>query len=198
MWCAPQPCPGARASRRRLVATMLALAATLPLTPQALVSAPAAPTEYEVKAVFLYNFSQFVEWPEASLAGTTSPFVIGIVGEDPFGPHLDEAVKGETVLGHPLVVQRYASVADVGTAHILFIGNTASGQLADLLVALEGRATLLVTDIDRAAERGAIIQFANEQNRLRLRINVAAAKAAGLTISSKLLRPATIIATERG
>lgn len=158
----------------------------------------AAPNEYQVKAVFLFNFSQFVEWPAQAFAAADAPFTLCVVGEDRFGAQLDAAVQGESVQGHKLVVKRYRDPGQMGTCHILFIGDSEMGQLESILGSLDGQATLTVSDIDHSAERGAIIQFANENNRLRLRINVAAAKSVGLTISSKLLRPAEIVGSGRG
>jgi hypothetical protein len=173
--------------RALAVALLVAAAPALP-----------APAEYQVKAVFLFNFSQFVEWPAQAFAAPDAPFVIGVVGEDPFGAQLDAAVRGETVMGHPFVVKRYRRAEDVEPCHILFIGDTELARLGNILTSLDGRAILTVSDIDRAAERGAMIQFANDHNRLKLRINVAAARAAGLTLSSKLLRPAEIVGENKG
>ena len=158
----------------------------------------AAPSEYQLKAVFLFNFAQFVEWPAQAFAAADSPFIIAVVGEDPFGAELDAAVRGETVMGHPLLVKRYQKVRDLEPCHILFISSTELKQLEKILTLLDRSAVLTVSDIDRAAERGAMIQFSNERNRLRLRINVEAAKAAGLTLSSKLLRPAEIVGERQG
>ncbi len=159
----------------------------------------AAPSEYQVKAVFLFNFSQFVEWPAQSLGSPAAPFFICIVGEDRFGMQLDATVRGENVQGHPLVVKRYAHPAAIEpSCHILFIDNSEAAQLDSITGALGGHAVLTVSDIEHSAEHGAIIQFTNDRNRLRLRINVAAARSAGLTISSKLLRPAEIIGEGRG
>jgi YfiR/HmsC-like len=159
----------------------------------------AAPSEYQVKAVFLFNFSQFVAWPPQAFSAADSPFSICIVGEDPFGPELDATVRGENVQGHPFVIRRYSNPGALESAcHILFIGDSSVTQLEKILGRLDERAILTVSDIDHSAERGAMIQFASEHNRLRLRINVAAAKAAGLTISSKLLRPSEIVGAERG
>src|SRR4051812_12710985 len=62
-----------------------------------------ASREYQIKAVFLYNFAQFTEWPKSAFSGETSPMIIGIVGSDPFGPALTETVHGESVQGHPVV-----------------------------------------------------------------------------------------------
>jgi hypothetical protein len=151
--------------------------------------------EYQIKAVFVFNFSHFVEWPPQGLVTPTQPFVIGILGSDPFGSRIDEAVHGELINQHPLVIRRFHSVADLGDCQILYIDRSEAAKLTDILAALRHRDTLTVTDMDDAAQRGVMIQFVTENNRIRLRINVDAAKAAGLTISSKLLRPAEIVGT---
>jgi len=197
------PQPPAWKARARLIGPLLAVLSWAVLTCWA-VSPPgphlaaAAPTEYQVKAVFLFNFSQFVEWPAQALGAPDAPFSICILGEDRFGSELDATVRGESVQGHPFVVRRYHNPADVAACRILFIGDSQLTQLEKVVRSLEGSATLTVSDIDHSAERGAIIQFTSEHNRLRLRINVAAAKAAGLTISSKLLRPAEIVGSGEG
>ena len=161
--------------------------------------AAAGPGEYQVKAVFLFNFAQFVVWPSQAFGAPDAPFSICIIGKDPFGAELDAAVRGETVQGHSFVVRRYRNPGDIELAcHILFIGESLPAQLENIVSSLGERAILTVSDIDRSAERGTMIQFASEHNRVRLRINVAAAKAARLTISSKLLRPSEIIGADPG
>jgi YfiR/HmsC-like len=175
-----------------------AAAALIALAWLAAATSASAPSEYQLKAVFLFNFAQFVEWPSQSFGAPDAPFVIGVVGEDPFGGELDAVVRGETVLGHPLVVKRYRTLSEVKPCQILFISESELSRLDNILSSLDRRAVLTVSDIYRAAERGTVIQFTNERNRLRLRINVAAAKAAGLTISSKLLRPAEIVDKREG
>ena len=72
----------------------------------------ASPTEYQVKAVFLFNFSRFVEWPAAAFESADAPFVVGVFGHDPFGSDLDEVMKGKSVNGRPLVVRRLRSAAE--------------------------------------------------------------------------------------
>jgi uncharacterized protein DUF4154 len=158
----------------------------------------AAPSEYQVKAVFLFNFAQFVDWPAEAFPRPQAPFVIGVLGEDPFGARLDEVVRGERVNGRPLVVERYRSVAEIRNCNILFIGNSEAGHLDEILAALKGRSILTVGDADAGGQRGVMIRLVNENNRIRLRIDVAAAKAGNLTISSKLLRPAEIVGGGEG
>lgn len=174
-----------------VLAAVLSLAAALPGRAQA------PPTEYEVKAVFLFNFSQFVDWPEAAFADGRSPLIIGVLGNDPFGATLDEIVRGETVNGRPLAVRRYQSPDQVDTCHILFIARSQDAQLDAIVAALKGRSVLTVGDFEGFTRRGGMIRFATVGNKIRLRINLGAAQEAKLTISSKLLRPAQIVAPGR-
>jgi hypothetical protein len=159
------------------------------------ISAAEAPTEDQVKAVFVFNFSHFVEWPPQAFASAAEPFVIGVLGSDSFGDRLDEAVRGEHLDQHPLSVRRFRSVAEVSGCHILYIEKAELAQIRQIIATLNHRSTLTVADAQGSAERGVMMQFVTENNRIRLRINVEAARIAGLTISSKLLRPAEIVAT---
>ncbi len=159
-------------------------------------AAGAEATEYQVKAVFLFNFSHFVEWPATALSAPNLPFVICILGEDPFGPRLDEAVRGEQINQHPLAIRRLQSTGDAGDCQILYIARSEAIRVPAILAARDHRSMLTVADMERGAERGVMIELAMENSRIRLRINVEAARAAGLLISSKLLRPAEIVGTK--
>lgn len=155
----------------------------------------AAPfSEYQVKAVYLFNFGQFVEWPADAFATPSTPFVIGIVGKDPFGGMLDNVVRGESLGARPIEIARYQSADDVKHCNILFIGRAEAAKLPDTVAALRGRSILTVTDVAGGERDGAMIVLVTENNRVRMRINPTAAKASRLQISSKLLRPAEIVA----
>ena len=174
-----------RSSLMRLSIMLLCLASTC--------WAAAAPSEYEVKAVFLFNFAQFVEWPDGAFPSSDTPFVIGVLGKDPFGSQLDSVVHGETAARRPMVVERYRDVGEVHNCNILFISRTETGSLPQILTQLRGRSILTVTDADDENRNGVMIQLVNRNNRIRLRIDLGAVKASNLTISSKLLRPAEIV-----
>jgi hypothetical protein len=154
--------------------------------------------EYQIKAVFLFNFAQFVEWPPEAFAGPGEPFVIGVLGDDPFGPYLDEAVRGERVNNRPISVLRFARVEDIKTCHILYISRSESGRLQEILSAIKGRSILTVSDVEAAGPLRGMIRFVTENNKVRLRIDNEAAKSAGLKISSKLLRPSQVVSLRRG
>ena len=159
-------------------------------------AAVAAPSEYQVKAVFLFNFAQFVEWPAQAFPDPQAPFVIGVLGKDPFGPDLDTVVRGETVDHRPLAIERYRNIGELHNCNILFIGRSEVGELPHILEVLKGRSILTVTDAEDGDPGGVMIRLVNRSNRIKLRIDVGAAKAGNLVISSKLLRPAEIVGGE--
>jgi len=186
----------ARAGRRRwLGGLLLALALS---APRAAAEAPAPPPEYQVKAVFLFNFAQFVDWPAQAFPDAGAPLVIGVLGDDPFGTYLDELVRNEKIGGRPLVVRRFERVQDIRECHILFVSRNAAGQFDRIAADLQGRSLLTVGDTENFSRLGGMVRFVTENGKIHLRINVEAAKESGLTISSKLLRWATIVTKEKG
>ena len=178
--------------RRRLLQTGFFLLALLTAGGPSLRAETPVSKEYQVKAIFLFNFAQFVKWPRAAFARAGEPFRIGILGDDPFDAFLDETVKGEKVDGHPLIVQRYTSVEEAKDCQILFISRSESERMENILAGLNGRAIITVSDIEGFIKSGGIIRFVTEENKVHFRINPEAAKRARLTISSKVLRLAEI------
>jgi hypothetical protein len=149
--------------------------------------------EYQVKAVFLFNFAQFVEWPSPAFPDAQTPLVIGVLGDDPFGTYLDEIVRGETVNNRPLAVRRFRSVDEIDTCHVLFISRSEADRLGETIALLKGRSILTVGDTEGFSRRGVMVSFVTVDNKIRLRINLGGANAANLKISSKLLRPAEVV-----
>lgn len=147
--------------------------------------------EYRVKAVFLFNFTQFVEWPAVAFNSPTSPFIIGILGDDPFGNSIDETILNEKVGGHPLIVQRYKDLRDLKNCHILFINGSDPEKVKENLLVIN-RYTLTVSDADNFMRAGGIIRLITENNKIRIQVNPDAARNAELFISSKLLRVSEI------
>lgn len=153
--------------------------------------------EYQVKAIFLYNFTQFVEWPSSAFPEKNSPLIIGVLGQDPFGAYLDETVKNEKIGEHPLVVNRFTSADDIGACHILFVNIDEKGALRDALNKLAGRPILTVGDADHFIRDGGMVRFVPDHNKIRMQINLEVARETGLLISSKLLRLAEIVSSKK-
>lgn len=135
-----------------------------------------------VKAGYLVKIAPFVAWPAHAFAAADSPLQLCITGIDPFGPALADAVKGQQVEGHPMTLDHVATAQELGACHILFVGR--SPQPAEWRSALAGRPVLVVTD---GSEADGMIEFVKRAGHVRFTINAAAAAAAGLQISSKLL-----------
>ncbi len=154
------------------------------------------PTEYQIKAAFLYNFAKFVEWPADAFADPHAPVVVGIVGEDPFGSVLDKIVLGKTVNGRGLMIKRLKPGPDLRKCHILFISSSEKKHLAPILESLQGSSVLTVGETDRFAQSGGAINFILEENKVRFEINSETAARARLKISSKLLALARIVANQ--
>jgi hypothetical protein len=162
------------------------------------VRAQDAPTEYQVKAAYLFNFLKFVEWPGDPVADTHGRWVIGIVGDNPFGDELAQIISGKTVQGHELQVRRFQPGEDLHACHVLFISASEKKRLPSLLATLSGSTVLTVADMDHFIEAGGMIQFVMEDKRVRFAIDVGASGRARLKVSSKLLSLArTVTETER-
>lgn len=182
---------GTRVRPARSVIRM-ALCASLLLP--ALAGAQAAVSrEYQVKAVFLYNFAQFVEWPATAFASPDSALVICVLGEDPFGAALTDAVQGETIGSRTLETRRVPGPADVEGCQMLFISRSEAAQIADILVQLQPHPILTVSEVDGFAGRGGGINFYLEDNKVRFEINPDAARQRGIRLNAQLLSLGRIV-----
>jgi hypothetical protein len=157
------------------------------------------PTEYQVQAAYLSNFARFVEWPAKAAVGG-EPFYVCVLGQDPFGAALDTALKRETIGGAPMAAKRITAAEDAAGCRIVFLNASFSSsrkpELKAILAALAPLNALTVSDMSDFTKRGGMIQFVLEGNRVRFEINLRAARNAGLTLSSELLRVAVAVRRE--
>jgi len=149
------------------------------------------PTEYQLKAAFLFNFAKFVEWPPAAFAEATSPIVLGILGENPFGDALERTIRDKTINNRRLEIKPFPSSAAATNCHILFISTSEKARLPEILAGLRGASVLTVGETDRFTETGGMINLFRQGNKIRFQINEVAAGSVGLKVSSKLLRLAS-------
>lgn len=165
---------------------LLVLALVLCL-PSAGWSQVAQPSEYQIKAAFLFNFAKFVEWPPQAFANQDSPMVIGVLGENVFGDSLERAVRNKAINNHSLQFRVYHSLDEITNCHVLFISSSEEARYGKILDALNGLNVLTVSESDHFIDSGGMINFVLEDKRIRFQINNQAAQKAGLKISSKLL-----------
>ncbi len=158
---------------------------------------PAGADEYDVKAAFLYNFTKFVEWPETAFVETGEPFVLAVLGDDPFGDTLDEMLAGKSVGNRPLVIRRYGQVEALERCHLLFVCDNMKDGVPQALQRMGASSTLTVADFDESVEQGVMIGFRTKNRKVRFDINAGAADARSLKISSKLLTLAGTVIDSR-
>jgi hypothetical protein len=177
------------------VTRIIRLALTILLAAGWIQAADVQPSEYKLKAAFLYHFSQFVDWPAQSFSDRKSPFVVGVLGKNPFGDDLGQTVQGKTVGSHVLVVKEFNSLAEAtNNCQILFISSSEQSRFPEIFSRLAGANILTVGEADNFDEAGGMIHFVLEGTKIRFEINEAAATRANLKISAKLLSLASHMA----
>jgi hypothetical protein len=183
LWGLPGPRPP-------LAAVLLALAF---FAATGLLAQQPKPSEYQVKATYLYNFGRFVKWPGTVPAGKGDSFSVCVLGQDPFGAILDSTLAGEALDGKPVVLRRISKPQDAGDCRILFISTAEEKHLKEILTALDESGVLTVSDMPGFARRGGMIQFVLEGDRVRFEINLTSAESARLVLSSELLKVASSV-----
>lgn len=170
-------------------ALVLAAAFAAAVTPREARAQARQASPAEVKAVFLFNFAKFVEWPPEVFADTATPVTLGVLGQDLVAELLEVVVAGETVGGRALSVRRFAGLDDLKPCHVLYLPPSSRRDLTAALDRLAGSRTLTVGEENlRFTKKGGMIGFILEGGQVRFDINQKAAEAAGLRVSSRLLR----------
>lgn len=181
-------------SRRR---DLLALGASFLLAAGAS-HAFAQPSEHEVKAAFLYNFTRFVEWPDGAFSARGAPFVLCVLGDEPFAAEVVETVADKAVDGREASVRQVSELSELADCHLLFVSRSERGRLPEIVAALRHLPVLTVGDSEEFVGAGGMISLVLRQSRVRFEIDQAAAERAGLVISSRLLGLAERVLTSDG
>ncbi len=153
---------------------------------------PSSHSEDEIESAMLYNFTRFVEWPAGALGADAAPLAICVLGDDARVPVLEAAVRNKTAYGHPLSVRRLDARANPKGCAVLFVGIADGPRMAGILQSAARAPILTIGERVQFSRMGGVIAFIREGNRIRFEINLDAADRAGLQISSKLLRLATV------
>ncbi|MDB5752768.1 MAG: hypothetical protein JWP65_3189 [Ramlibacter sp.] len=139
-----------------------------------------------VKAAFLYKFGSFVEWPAGAFRAPGDPLVIAVFGDEAVASELEQITQGRRIESHPIVVRRVRDADDVGTPHILFAGGPRAARAHAVLAAVRG-AVLTVGELPAAGRSGAVLDFTEDEGRVRFNASLTAATNRGLRLSARLL-----------
>lgn len=143
-------------------------------------------TEYQIKAAFIYNFTKFISWPQKAFASESVPFVVEILGDDPFGPSIEQ-LRALHVNDRSVDIQYAENDTAIKPCHVLFICASEKNRVNQILQKIKGQPVLTVSDIEGFSTKGGIIEFRVKKEQLRFLINLEAARSAGLRISYQLL-----------
>jgi hypothetical protein len=177
---------------KRGIHLVLALVSMLPASRPA----SAQMDEYSIKAGYLYNFSKYVEWPEGTFQAPATPFVICIVGVDPFGGRLDQAIAGKTSGdARPLEVRRFKKADAIGlrACQMAFLSKSEMQRTAALVDTLKNLPIFTVADFAPFADIGGIADLRIDGTKVKVDLNMNAANRAKLKISGKLQRVANLV-----
>ena len=175
---------------------VILLCSSLALGASAQSSDSSASSEYLIKAGFIYNFAQLVQWPSVAFSQPDSPIVIGILGTDPFGPTIDRVIENKKLDGRSLVVRRLKwgkDLKDLKDCNILFVSPSETQHIDEVVSMVKWLPILTIGETPGFAARGGIINLTLEGNKVRFEVNIEAAKQARLNISSRLLALAKIV-----
>jgi hypothetical protein len=175
---------------RDVVKTIVVLLLTLTLSTPSRAAATAR--EYEIKAAFIFNFMEFITWPPDAFIAKDAPFVVAVVGDDPFGGALEQAMAGKTVDGRQIVVRHFPSADQMEPCQVLFVPTGDDDALPAIMAKLASAPVLTVGESDRFMAAGGGIRFFLEDNKMRFEIDPAATDAARLKVSAKLMKLARI------
>ena len=166
----------------------LAMAAWLPAGPMPLQERPRdeAPTlEYEVKSVFLYHFTRYLQWPESGVGGN---FEIAVLGDSAIVEPLAEIAAKKTVHQRPILIRRIRSLDELGRPQVLFVAKPAGPLLSEVLKATRGEAILTVGEEEGLAEEGLAVNFVLRDGAVKFEINESVLREYGIQPSSQLLK----------
>lgn len=149
-------------------------------------AAAAAPTEYQVKAAYLYNFAKFITWPDAAFKDPKAPFVIGVLGQNSFVDAL-EPLTQKRLRNRPIVVKHFNTIGEATHCHILYLSTAQDKDLENQLNSLADHPVVSVGEGKRFASWGGMIQLTPLRGRLRFAINLGLADRVGIKIDAQLL-----------
>lgn len=178
-------------SRSWLAATVLLLGLTVTASPTAMAGERVL-NEYQVQAAYILNFIRFTTWPQSAFRDTQQDIIMGMLGQDFFGPVLDD-IDGEYIKKRRLQILRFGPGGDPQGCHLIYISSSERRHLQPILASLKGTATLTISDMDNFAAAGGMIQIKKFNDKIKLIINVKETKAAKLHLRANLLKISTLV-----
>lgn len=153
----------------------------------------ASTKETDIKAVFLFNFTQFITWPDSAFGSVDSFFNICILGTNPFGDNLAQLLRNETVKEHPIKLKELNELKQVKPCHVLYVSSTQRYDIEQIFEFVQGMPILTVSDMHQFTQKGGMIGFFKHHRKMRFYIAPQSMREVQLIPNSNLLRVARIV-----
>jgi hypothetical protein len=187
----PWRIPGRLAAMHVVIILLCALfPAVLPKSHAAIGSALEEPavTENEVKALYVYYFAKFIDWPSDTFPTKNSPITIGVIGDDRVGALLGNIAKSKTIQEHPIVIRNMKWPVDPRACHLVYISSSEQKRFSQLIESLQSHPVLTITEAEENLQAKGIMNLFVEGGKVQFEVDLTRAQKANLQISSKLLR----------
>lgn len=155
--------------------------------------AKAQQVDYKYHTVFMYNFTKYIKWPEASI---DNEFVIGVLGNSGITEHLQKMAQSKSVNGKPIVVKTFSKASEIADCHMLFLPESSSGELSSIRQKLASLPTLIISEKAGLGQQGSDVNFIVNNGRWNFELNQASADMHNLKISGELTKFAHKVYTE--
>lgn len=179
-------------AERRVHLVLMILALLIVTTVALHPAAWAGELENKVKTAYIYNFTKFIDWPGEAVTETAESIRICFVGNDPLRTLLGE-LNNRQVNGRPIKIIRFKDLGTLSPCDMIYISRSEERQLPLILQRLQGMPVLTISDIPQFSQRGGMIGFVTENERVKIEVNQRNVRQAGLKVSAKLLEVARII-----
>jgi hypothetical protein len=189
------PAAGELSPSRIRLCHALATAVVVGLT--CAIEASAQPSEYAIKAEFIERFTRFIDWPEAAFSSPSAPFVLCVIGDNPFRGYLERLARDRKIKERSVRLVLAARMSELTSCHLLFVAASESDRVAAIVERTRGAPVLTIGDTDGFAEQGILANFFLDRDVVRFEINVDQVRRSPLVFSSKLLKLARVVRSPR-
>ncbi|MCU0430460.1 MAG: YfiR family protein [Cytophagaceae bacterium] len=144
-----------------------------------------AQVNYKLHSIFIYKFTQYIEWPDKASGGE---FVIAVVGSSPIQAELEGLAATKKVGAKNIVVKKLTPSSDFSTCHIIFLAEGQSSHLSSIAGKVVGKPILFISEVTNGAKKGAGINLIIVDDKMKFEMNKGSVEKQGLKVSGDLVK----------
>ncbi len=144
-----------------------------------------------IKAIYIYNFTKYIEWPDTYKEGS---FVIGFIGNNSaLLSELSKMSVSKKVGNQSIEIRNISTIEDNAKFNIIFILSDNSSQLSEVISKTKGKSPLIITEKPGLAQKGAAINFIVIDNKQKFELNKTNLEKYKLKVAINLIQMAQMV-----